>query len=181
MKRLSTVRFSWMMMTTCLMCDRTSDSNDPAPASSEGAAVHDAALATWQVPAVPPPGVTTQRARRRQPGPSSSLQADPSAIAAWQVPALPPLAVQAPLAAQSAPAAAPSAASAPTPEQVVDKMSEKLSLTADQKAKITPLRCLRCQISGLEDFIPDVTKPIDCFAVEGLKVFLDRICAVRRE
>ena len=46
---------------------------------------------------------------------------------------------QAPLAAQSAPAAAPSAASAPTPEQVVDKMSEKLSLTADQKAKITPI------------------------------------------
>jgi len=48
-----------------------------------------------------------------------------------------------------------------------------------QKAKITPLRCLRCQISGLEDFIPDVTKPIDCFAVEGLKVFLDNIYTQR--
>jgi Spy/CpxP family protein refolding chaperone len=46
---------------------------------------------------------------------------------------------QAPLAAQSAPAAAQPPASTPTPEQVVDKMSEKLSLSADQKAKITPI------------------------------------------
>lgn len=43
-----------------------------------------------------------------------------------------------PVAAQSTPAAQP-ATGAPTPEQVVDKMSEKLSLTADQKAKITPI------------------------------------------
>jgi hypothetical protein len=50
-----------------------------------------------------------------------------------------------------------------------------------QGAKITPLRCLRCRISGLDDFLPDEFKPIDCFAVEGLKVFLDKIYAVRTE
>jgi hypothetical protein len=50
-----------------------------------------------------------------------------------------------------------------------------------QGAKITPLRCLRCRISDLDDFVPDETKPIDCFAVEGLKVFLDNIYAVRTE
>jgi len=50
-----------------------------------------------------------------------------------------------------------------------------------QGAKITPLRCLRCRISGLGDFVPDESKPIDCFAVEGLKVFLDKIYAVRTE
>jgi Spy/CpxP family protein refolding chaperone len=43
-----------------------------------------------------------------------------------------------PLAAQTAPAA-PSAADLPTPEQVVGKMSDKLSLNADQKTKITPI------------------------------------------
>src|SRR5262249_10873529 len=47
-----------------------------------------------------------------------------------------------------------------------------------QIAKITPLRCLRCRISGLEDFVLDEIKPIDCFVVEGLKVFLDSIHAV---
>jgi len=46
---------------------------------------------------------------------------------------------EAPLAAQSAPAAPPAGLSAPTPQQVVDKMDGKLSLTADQKAKITPI------------------------------------------
>ena len=48
-----------------------------------------------------------------------------------------------------------------------------------QQAKITPLRCSRCRISGLEDFIPDEIKPIDCFVVEGLRVFLDNIYAIR--
>jgi len=46
---------------------------------------------------------------------------------------------EAPLAAQSAPATAQPGAGAPSPEQVVDKMSEKLSLSADQKVKITPI------------------------------------------
>jgi hypothetical protein len=51
-----------------------------------------------------------------------------------------------------------------------------------QEAKIIPLRCLNCRIAGLEDFIPhDRTFPMDCFAVEGLKVFLDKICAARKE
>jgi hypothetical protein len=50
-----------------------------------------------------------------------------------------------------------------------------------QGAKITPLRCLRCRISGLDDFLPDEIKAIDCFAVEGLKVFLDKIYAVKTE
>ena len=51
-----------------------------------------------------------------------------------------------------------------------------------QEAKIIPLRCLRCRLAGLEDFIPDgTTLPMDCFAVEGLKVFLDKICAARKE
>lgn len=102
LKRLSTVRFSWMMMTTCLMCVLTSDSKDEPPASGDGAAVQVEAFAAWQVPAVPPPGVTTQRARRRQPGPLSASQAEPSPMAAWQVPAAPPLALQVPLAAQNA-------------------------------------------------------------------------------
>jgi len=48
-------------------------------------------------------------------------------------------------------------------------------------AKITPLRCLRCCISGLDDFVPDEVAPIDSFAVEGLKVFLDRIYAVKKD
>ncbi|HEV2116413.1 MAG TPA: hypothetical protein VGR48_10335 [Terriglobales bacterium] len=39
-------------------------------------------------------------------------------------------------------------------------------------AKITALRYLKCSISGLEDF---VVKPIDCFLVEGLRVFLDSV------
>ena len=46
-----------------------------------------------------------------------------------------------------------------------------------QEAKITPLRCLTCRISGLEDCAPDAINPIDCFVVEGLRVFLDRISA----
>jgi hypothetical protein len=50
-----------------------------------------------------------------------------------------------------------------------------------QGAKINPLRCLRCRISGLDDFLPDEIKAIDCFAVEGLKVFLDKIYAVKTE
>ena len=51
-----------------------------------------------------------------------------------------------------------------------------------QEAKIIPLRCLKCRIAGLEGFIPhDTTFPMDCFAVEGLKVFLDKICAARKE
>lgn len=48
-----------------------------------------------------------------------------------------------------------------------------------QQAKITPLRCLKCRISGLEDFIPGEIQPFDCFVVEGLRVFLDNIYAVR--
>ena len=48
-----------------------------------------------------------------------------------------------------------------------------------QKAKITPLRCLRCWIPDLEDFVHDHTGPIDCFIVEGLKVFLDKIYSRR--
>lgn len=48
-----------------------------------------------------------------------------------------------------------------------------------QKARITPLRCLRCHVSGVEDFVPDDGKPLDCFVVENLRVFLDNIYAVR--
>lgn len=48
-----------------------------------------------------------------------------------------------------------------------------------QQAKITPLRCLKCRISALEDFVPGEIKPFDCFVVEGLKVFLDNIYSVR--
>ena len=47
-----------------------------------------------------------------------------------------------------------------------------------QKARITPLRCLRCYVSGVEDFVPDGGKPLDCFVVENLRVFLDNIYAV---
>src|SRR5262249_44135939 len=43
-----------------------------------------------------------------------------------------------PLAAQTSPTA-PAAAEVPTPEQVVSKMSDKLSLSADQRNKITPI------------------------------------------
>jgi hypothetical protein len=51
-----------------------------------------------------------------------------------------------------------------------------------QEAKIIPVRCLKCGIAGLEDFIPhDTTFPMDCFAVEGLRVFLDKIYAAREE
>jgi hypothetical protein len=51
-----------------------------------------------------------------------------------------------------------------------------------QEAKIIPLRCLRCRLAGLKDYIPDgTTLPMDCFAVEGLKVFLDKIWAARKE
>jgi len=48
-----------------------------------------------------------------------------------------------------------------------------------QQAKITPLRCLECHISGLEDFVPGEIKPFDCSVVEGLRVFLDNVYAVR--
>ena len=47
-----------------------------------------------------------------------------------------------------------------------------------QKARIIPLRCLRCYVSGVEDFVPDDGKPLDCFVVENLRVFLDNIYAV---
>jgi len=47
-----------------------------------------------------------------------------------------------------------------------------------QDAKIIPLRCIRCRVSDLEGFVHDQTKP-HCFAVEGLKVFLDNIYSVR--
>jgi hypothetical protein len=51
-----------------------------------------------------------------------------------------------------------------------------------REAKIIPLRCLTCRIAGLDNFIfHDTTFPMDCFAVEGLKVFLDRICAAGKE
>jgi len=40
------------------------------------------------------------------------------------------------------------------------------------RAKITPLHSLKCAASGLEEF---VLQPFDCFLVEGLRVFLDRI------
>jgi hypothetical protein len=50
-----------------------------------------------------------------------------------------------------------------------------------QEAKITPLQCLRCHIPDLVDFVQDEIKPIDCFAVEGLKVFLDKIYCVTTE
>src|ERR1700745_988593 len=36
-----------------------------------------------------------------------------------------------------------------------------------QKARISPLRCLRCRVSGLEDFVLDEIEPMDCFVVEG--------------
>ena len=47
-----------------------------------------------------------------------------------------------------------------------------------EKAKIIPLRCLRCRIPDLVDFVHDEIRVIDCFAVEGLKVFLDKIYSV---
>jgi len=50
-----------------------------------------------------------------------------------------------------------------------------------QKARITPLRCLRCDVSGVQDFVPEDGKPLDCFAVENLRVFLDNIYAVMME
>jgi len=49
-----------------------------------------------------------------------------------------------------------------------------------QAARISPLRCLRCCVSGLEDLVPDQGKPFDCFLVEGLTVFLDNIYALDR-
>jgi hypothetical protein len=58
----------------------------------------------------------------------------------------------------------------------------KSDAAAATEAKIIPLRCLKCRIAGLEEFIPhDTTFPMDCFAVEGLKVFLDKIRAARKE
>jgi hypothetical protein len=50
-----------------------------------------------------------------------------------------------------------------------------------QEAKITSLRCLRCRIPELEGFVQDHTMPIDCFVVEGLTVFLDKIYCVKTE
>ena len=46
-----------------------------------------------------------------------------------------------------------------------------------QGVKLTPLRCARCRISGLEGFVPDQIKPFDCFLAEGLTVFLDNVHA----
>jgi hypothetical protein len=46
------------------------------------------------------------------------------------------------------------------------------------RAKITPLRASLCQVSGLDDLeglLLDPTQPVDCFAVEGLRVFLDEV------
>lgn len=47
-----------------------------------------------------------------------------------------------------------------------------------QEAKIIPLRCSACHVSGVQDFVPDDGKPIDCFVVENLRVFLDNVYAV---
>jgi hypothetical protein len=47
-------------------------------------------------------------------------------------------------------------------------------------ARITPLTCSQCRISGFEDFLPQQQKPFDCFVVENLRVFLDSINAVVR-
>ena len=49
-------------------------------------------------------------------------------------------------------------------------------------AKITPLRASLCQVSGLDDLeglLLDPTHPVDCFAVEGLRVFLDEVAIFR--
>ena len=47
-----------------------------------------------------------------------------------------------------------------------------------QKARITPLRCLTCHVSDVQDFVPDDGKPLDCFVAENLTVFLDNVYAV---
>jgi hypothetical protein len=44
-----------------------------------------------------------------------------------------------------------------------------------QEARITPLRCRRCSLSKFEELPSDQLTLIDCFAVEGLRVFLDDI------
>jgi len=46
-----------------------------------------------------------------------------------------------------------------------------------QHARITPLNSLETNISGLDDIMPNGTKPFDCFVVERLSVFLDDISA----
>jgi len=48
-----------------------------------------------------------------------------------------------------------------------------------QQAKITALRCLKCSISGLEDFVSGEIKPVDCFVVEDLRISLDNIYSRR--
>ncbi len=50
-----------------------------------------------------------------------------------------------------------------------------------REAEIIPLRCLRCSVTDLDDFVAEPNRPFDCFVVEGLKVFLDTIHAVRVE
>jgi Uncharacterized conserved protein (COG2071) len=50
-----------------------------------------------------------------------------------------------------------------------------------QRARIVPLQSLKCRISGLKDFVPDHGKPLDCFMVEGLRVFLDNIYTVTKQ
>jgi hypothetical protein len=54
------------------------------------------------------------------------------------------------------------------------------------RAKITPLRANLCQVSGLDSLdegldglLLDPTQPVDCFAVEGLRVFLDEVAIFR--
>jgi len=46
-----------------------------------------------------------------------------------------------------------------------------------QSARITPLRCRTSRICGLEDFLAPEARPMGCFLVEGLRVFLDDISA----
>ena len=50
------------------------------------------------------------------------------------------------------------------------------------RAKITPLRASLCHVSGLDDLdglLLDPAQPVDCFAVEGLRVFLDEVAIFR--
>jgi hypothetical protein len=52
-----------------------------------------------------------------------------------------------------------------------------------RQTAITPLRSTACHVSGLADLgdlLEDATRPADCFVVEGLRVFLDRVSTLAR-
>ena len=43
------------------------------------------------------------------------------------------------------------------------------------EAIITALKCATCRVTGLDELVDDAARPVDCFVVEGLRMFLDNM------